>query len=175
MALSKIKTASIADTEVSTAKLADDAVTNAKVNDDLISGATELTSEPADTDEFLVSDAGTLKRIDYSLIKASGGGGAGSVDAWVNFNGTGTVAINGSGNVSSVTDNDVGKYTVNFSTNLSDANYCHLGGGSQQTGVGNNGIPVLFGTSKSTSSFTLVFTVGNSQYDNANINMAFVR
>jgi len=56
---------------VGTTQLVDDAVTNAKVNDDLISGATELTSEPADTDEFLVSDAGTLKRIDYSLIKAS--------------------------------------------------------------------------------------------------------
>ncbi len=56
---------------VGTSQLVDDAVTNAKVNDDLISGATELTSEPADTDEFLLSDAGTLKRIDYSLIKAS--------------------------------------------------------------------------------------------------------
>ena len=60
------------DATVTTAKLADDAVTNAKVNDDLISGATALTSEPADTDEFLVSDAGTLKRIDYSLIKGGG-------------------------------------------------------------------------------------------------------
>ena len=60
------------DGTVTTAKLADDAVTNAKVNDDLISGATALTSEPADTDEFLVSDAGTLKRIDYSLIKGGG-------------------------------------------------------------------------------------------------------
>ena len=64
-----IDTAHIADSQVTTAKIADDAVTNAKVNDDLISGATELTSEPADTDEFLVSDAGTIKRIDYSLIK----------------------------------------------------------------------------------------------------------
>ena len=36
----------------------------------VISGHTALTSEPADTDEFLVSDAGTIKRIDYSLIKA---------------------------------------------------------------------------------------------------------
>jgi len=69
-----VGTSQLADTAVTTAKIADDAVTNAKVNDDLISGATELTSEPADTDEFLVSDAGTLKRIDYSLIKASGGG-----------------------------------------------------------------------------------------------------
>jgi len=49
----------------------DDTVGAAQIKDDLISGTTALTSEPADTDEFLVSDAGTLKRIDYSLIKAS--------------------------------------------------------------------------------------------------------
>ena len=68
----QITTAKIADTNVTTAKIADDAITAAKINDDIISGATALTSEPADTDEFLVSDAGTLKRIDYSLIKGSG-------------------------------------------------------------------------------------------------------
>ena len=43
--------------------------------------------------------------------------------AWVNFNGTGTVAIRASGNVSSITDNGTGKYVVNFSTATSDANY----------------------------------------------------
>jgi hypothetical protein len=43
--------------------------------------------------------------------------------AWVNFNGTGTVAIRASGNVSSITDNGVGLYTVNFTTATSDANY----------------------------------------------------
>ena len=46
-------------------------ITAAMVSNDLISGKTALASEPADTDEFLVSDAGTLKRIDYSLIKPS--------------------------------------------------------------------------------------------------------
>lgn len=56
------------------------------------------------------------------------GGQAGSapifgVRAWVNFNGTGTVAIRSSGNVSSITDNGVGDYTVNFTTALPDANY----------------------------------------------------
>jgi len=50
----------------------DDTVTAAKLNNDVISGQTALTSEPADTDEFLVSDAGTIKRIDYSLIKGGG-------------------------------------------------------------------------------------------------------
>lgn len=45
--------------------------------------------------------------------------------AWVNFNGVGTVAIRDSFNVSSITDNGgSGKYTVNFTNAMSDANYC---------------------------------------------------
>lgn len=43
--------------------------------------------------------------------------------AWVNFNGTGTIAIRASGNVSSISDNGAGNYTVNFTTALVDANY----------------------------------------------------
>jgi hypothetical protein len=43
--------------------------------------------------------------------------------AWVNFNGTGTPAIRASGNVSSITDNGTGDYTINFSTAMPDANY----------------------------------------------------
>jgi len=49
----------------------DDTVGAAQIKNDLISGTTALATAPADTDEFLVSDAGTLKRIDYSLIKGS--------------------------------------------------------------------------------------------------------
>jgi len=44
---------------------------------------------------------------------------------WVNFNGTGVVAIRESGNVTSITDNGTGDYTVNFSTAMPDANYCY--------------------------------------------------
>ena len=51
--------------------VADGIITNAKLAQDIISGDTALGATPADTDEFLVSDAGTLKRLDYSLIKAS--------------------------------------------------------------------------------------------------------
>jgi hypothetical protein len=43
--------------------------------------------------------------------------------AWVNFNGTGTVAIRASANVTSITDNGTGDYTVNFTTAMPDANY----------------------------------------------------
>ena len=69
-----VNTAAITDLNVTTAKIAADAITEAKIaddavesehlNDNVISGQTELAAEPADTDEFLVSDAGTLKRID---------------------------------------------------------------------------------------------------------------
>ena len=53
--------------------------------------------------------------------------------AWVNFNGTGTVAIRGSYNVSSITDNGSGDYTVNFTTAMPDANYCTTHAGGQKT------------------------------------------
>jgi len=50
--------------------------------------------------------------------------------AWVNFNGTGTVAIRASGNVSSITDNATGDYTINFTTAMPDAHYSIAGLGS---------------------------------------------
>ena len=48
----------------------DGIISNAKLAQDVISAETALAVAPADTDEFLLSDAGTLKRIDYSLIKS---------------------------------------------------------------------------------------------------------
>ena len=47
--------------------------------------------------------------------------------AWVNFDGTGTPAIRASGNVSSITDNGTGDYTINFTTAMPDANYAAVG------------------------------------------------
>ena len=75
--------------EVDATALGADSVTAAKINNDIISGSTELASEPADTDEFLVSDAGTLKRMDYSHIKAS--------SDWVKL-----ASVNVSSNVASI-------------------------------------------------------------------------
>jgi hypothetical protein len=57
-------------------------------------------------------------------IGTGGINGAQLAKAWVNFNGTGTVAIRDNYNVSSITDNSTGNYTVNFSTAFSNANYC---------------------------------------------------
>jgi len=67
-----LQTVNPADASVGTSQLAATSVTAAKLNNDIISGTTALAEAPADTDEFLVSDAGTLKRIDYSLIKGGG-------------------------------------------------------------------------------------------------------
>ena len=73
-----IDTAHIADSQITTAKIAADAITEAKIadnavesehiNDNVISGQTELASGLATTDELLVSDAGTIKRMDVSVL-----------------------------------------------------------------------------------------------------------
>jgi len=55
--------------------------------------------------------------------------------AWVNFNGTGTVAIRESGNVSSITDNNTGDYTLNFTSALADANYAVSGTQGSNSGA----------------------------------------
>jgi len=64
--------------------------------------------------------------------------------AWVNFDGTGTPAIRASGNVSSITDNGTGDYTVNFTNAMPDANYSFIaqagnGGASQTAGTSYTG------------------------------------
>ena len=69
---------------VGASQLASDAVTAAKLNDDIISGQTALGATPADTDEFLVSDAGTIKRVDYSYLK--GGTNTPNFHAYVSGN-----------------------------------------------------------------------------------------
>ena len=63
--------------------------------------------------------------------------------AWVNFNGTGTVAIRASGNVTSITDNGTGDYTVNFTTAMPDANYSYNVSASLNYGVANFYSPAL--------------------------------
>lgn len=79
-------------------------------------------------------------------------GGAGTLEAWVNFNGTGTVAIREDGNVSSITDNGTGRYQINFSTALTDTNYavCGLAGRS----ISNNNVVGLGGSPQNVSMLT---------------------
>jgi hypothetical protein len=68
-----------------------------------------------------------------ALSTASGSAPSYSARAWVNFNGTGTVAIRASGNVTSITDGGIGIYTVNFTNAMPDVNYVTLLTGTPPT------------------------------------------
>jgi len=74
----------------------------------------------------------------------------------VNFNGTGTVAIRASGNVSSITDNGVGDYTVNFTTAMPDANYSGPVGAQSTTNLSSYSSTV---TTRATGSFKVLTRV----------------
>ena len=81
--------------------------------------------------------------------------------AWVNFQGTGSVAIRGSGNVSSITDNGIGDYTVNFTTAMTDANYSALvTAGVTGNAIGNN--PEFYGKASNFLSVSVGANVRNS-------------
>jgi len=71
-----------------------------------------------------------------NMMNASGSAPMYACRAWVNFNGTGTVAIRASGNVSSITNNGTGDYTVNFTTAMPDANYAMSGSGEDTDSAG---------------------------------------
>jgi hypothetical protein len=122
---------------VTTAKLAGALVTPSTLDvngNELILDADADTSITADTDDQIDFKTGGTDRaqIDSSgNFKFNSGFGsvatAYGVRAWIRFDGTGTVAIDASGNVSSITDSGVGTYEVNFTTNMPDANYAIAG------------------------------------------------
>jgi hypothetical protein len=90
----------------------------------------------------------------------------GSAKAWVNFNGTGTVAIRASFNVTSITDNNVGRFTVNMTNAMSDGNYAVVASTSATNGSNFMDAPNLFSdgyvvTAPTTSSFTVQTLQGN--------------
>lgn len=94
--------------------------------------------------------------------------------AWVNFDGTGTVAIRASGNVSSITDNGVGEYRVNFTTSMPDLNYLAV----PNIRAGSNIYTVFFpsGGVKTTYSFDIRTTnLSGSNTDSTEINLAVFR
>jgi len=88
------------------------------------------------TNKTLTSPTLTTPNIDSAQIPTvSGTAPLYMARAWVNFNGTGTVAIRASGNVTSITDNGTGDYTANFTTAMSDANYSYSLSTRHQSGV----------------------------------------
>jgi hypothetical protein len=96
------------------------------------SGARIISARNAGTERFSVSGNGDVA-VYNSFLMNSGYGSAAiafGCRAWVNFNGTGTVAIRASGNVSSITDRGTGLYTINFTNAMPNANYCVVSSGT---------------------------------------------
>jgi hypothetical protein len=104
-------------------------------------------------------------------LNATGSAPIYSCRAWVNFNGTGTVAIRGSGNVSSITDNGTGDYTVNFTTAMSDANYGYACSASIRDATSNNVMLIVGGDRDvaPTSSALRINTIYNNSGANTSI------
>jgi len=123
---------------------------------------------------------GETARIDSSgNLKFNSGYGsvatAYGVRAWVNFNGTGTVAIREDGNVSSITDSGTGNYIVNFATAMPDANYAavHGTGNGDTTGALNWG---NYQQAQSTTAYRFLTTsFAGSDTDTTYCSVAFFR
>ena len=98
------------------------------------------------------------------------------VRAWVNFNGTGTVAIRDSGNVSSITDNGTGNYTANFTNNMPDINYV-VSGIPASTASSNGALFVeIFGFDNQTVSGVRVQNRNSAaNYDALSIQLSVIR
>jgi hypothetical protein len=113
-----LQSVGVGDLSVSTNKIQDNAITTAKIAAGAVIPADLSTGAPSWT------EAGLLQfNSGYGSVATAYG-----CRAWVNFNGTGTVAIRASGNVSSITDNGTGNYTVNFTTAIVDTSYSVVAG-----------------------------------------------
>ena len=140
----------------------------------VINGSTGITTPDVDaTTEISTVDLNVSDELKFN----SGYGSAATAygcRAWINFNGTGTVAIRASGNVSSITDNGTGDYTINFSTAMPDTNYVGVGQGSA---VGTDGrFQIEAFAARTTSTYRLAsLTAAQGLSDGTYVSMSFFR
>jgi hypothetical protein len=154
-----LQSVGVGDLSVSTNKIQDNAITTAKIAAGAVIPADLSTGAPSWT------EAGLLQfNSGYGSVATAYG-----CRAWVNFNGSGTVAIRASGNVSSITDNNTGDYTVNFTTAMPDANYA-VNVTTMRNAVAGVADPVIgsvyndttYGTAYTTTSVRIETTFGGS-------------
>lgn len=113
-----------------------------------------------------------------SGVNATGSAPIYACRAWVNFNGTGSVAIRASGNVSSITDNATGNYTINFATAMPDANYSAIGScnaASNQAYVVCPNSSALFPFAPTASACRVTTSYAGAIGDLEYVNLAFYR
>ena len=132
----------------------------------------------SNTERMRIDSSGDLKfNSGYGSVATAYG-----CRAWVNFNGTGTVAIRASGNCSSITDNGTGDYTLNFTNSMTDSNYAVTGAIAQgATSATIRSVMVRASTSegtatlKSTTQCRVLTASGTSTADCAEIYIAVFR
>jgi hypothetical protein len=142
--------------------------------------ATNLKNASSGSNNIVLGTGGQTT-VNGDLLFNSGYGSAATAygcRAWVNFNGTGTVAIRASGNVSSITDNGTGSYTVNFTTTMPDTNYCTVATSNiNATGSTNRVVSAPYAASPTVSALGLSCTRADTVTleDHAFINVAIFR
>jgi len=103
----------------------------------------------------------------------------GSAKAWVNFNGTGTIAARDSLNVSSLTDNGAGDYTISYTNNLNATDYCFVGSAEYENAADSvnlfclkdNGTTYKLASSFRGESFYVNSTVNRTNFDFQQVNL----
>ena len=152
-------------------------------------GVTEVTvpeSGELVTKEYVDNGAGAVFVANDTRVKtalnATGNAPIYACRAWVNFNGTGTVAIRSSGNVSSITDNGIGLYSINFTTAIGNSNYSIVGNCSMDTNFeSGERIQVLSAYKYNSSNVSIQTNIANSTspvngfYDMANVSIAIFK
>jgi len=125
----------------------------------------------------VISNSGISSYTDsdaLTLFNASGSAPVYACRAWVNFNGTGTVSIYNSGNVSSITDNGTGQYTANFTTAMPDVDYAVAGATNEDNGTAQRVFTERTGRTAS-SVGVVVGDVNGTERDHARISVIIVR
>jgi len=110
-------------------------LTNKTLTSVVLDGTPTAPTAAAATDTTQVATTAFVRDAIPNVLNASGSAPIYACRAWVNFDANGTLSISGSGNVSSVTDNGSGDFTVNFSTDMQDTNYAVAGSASDLTPV----------------------------------------
>ena len=122
-----------------------------------LNGTTGITTpDLTSTDDITANSSAVLTSASLpTALNATGDAPIYAARAWVNFNGTGTVAIRAAGNVSSITDNATGDYTVNFTTAMPDVDYSVIAG-AKNTGNTRNAASVRYDVGQTTTEVRLL-------------------
>ena len=125
----------------------------------------------------LPDSTGTIATAESTLAQfnATGAAPVYACRAWVNFNGTGVVAVRASGNVSSITDNGTGDYTANFTTAMPDANYAVTGTGESENLLSMRCLTPQHNSRATTSIRMITVFANDSRVDSTIVNVAIFR